>query len=93
MNHCTFESWKDQHVISCQISPFSMVTIPREDIGTCDVQPLPDTGDSHSGIINVEYLCPRQEFSYLFFNTCKVPVAVLNCIDQCPGAEGTSEDI
>ena len=93
MNHSTFESRQDMHLIGCSFSPFFMVAVPCEKFGTCNMQPLTKTGDPHAGLVNMEHLCFRQEFSYPLFNSCKITVALLNCINQCPGAQRTSENI
>jgi hypothetical protein len=70
-----------------------MVTIPGEDFGTRNMEPLPDASNPHPGLINVEYLRSCQKFSNPFFNLCKVLVTILHGIYQCPCAYGTSKNV
>jgi hypothetical protein len=93
MDHGTSEPRQYLHVIRCLGATFPVMTIQGKQLGTRDMEPLPDASNPHPGLVYVKYLRFCQEFSYPFFNPCKILVTILHCLDQCSCTDGMPKNI
>jgi len=70
-----------------------MIPIPGKKFRTCHMEPMPNAGHPHAGLINVEYVCPNKERSDVLLDFFQLMVTGFYRFDQCPRTDGMPEQV